>query len=166
MESIIKSIRKSLEDKNYLAALSLALTIPDVCSHVEYPNEKYVGKRYTDWYNKYVDVEFNGLYPQSNPNNLPIPPRFSSDDCYELRCAVLHSGNTDMKTNKVNFNRFKLFRKINVQGGVEWETGKPQTAQTYIHLDITRFCTLMCDVAEKYYNLRKTDFSKYHIEIQ
>ena len=166
MENTIKSIRKSLEDKNYLAALALTLTIPDVCSHVEYPNEKFVGKRYTDWYNKYFDVEFNGSYPQSNPNNLQIPPRFSSDDCYELRCAVLHSGNTDMKANKVNFDRFKLYRESNLQSGVEWETGKPQTEQKYINLDITRFCTLMCDVAEKYYNSRKTDFSKYHVEIR
>ena len=67
---------------------------------------------------------------------------------------------------QLNFDRFKLFRNINVQGGVKWEAGKPQTEQKYIYLDITRFCTLMCDVAEKYYNSRKTDFSKYHVEIR
>lgn len=166
MENTIKSIRKSLEDKNYLAALALALTIPDVCSHVEYPKENFVGKRYTDWYNIYFDVAFNGSIPQSNPNNLPIPPRFNADDCYELRCAVLHSGNTDMKATKVNFDRFKLYREIDVQSGVVQEVGKPQTEQKFIYLDITRFCTLMCDVAEKYYNSRKSDFSKYHVEIR
>ena len=165
MENTIKSIRKSLEDKNYLAALALTLTIPDVCGHVEFPNDGN-GDRYRKWYDRFFDNAFNGSLPTSNPNNLPIPPRFNSADCYELRCAVLHSGNTDMKVTKINFDRFKLFRNINVQGGVKWEAGKPQTEQKYIYLDITRFCTLMCDVAEKYYNSRKADFSKYHVEIR
>lgn len=165
MEDTIKSIRKSLEDKNYLAALVLALTIPDVCGNVEYPNRKN-GDRYRDWYKKFFDDVFNMPPPQSNPYNLPLPPRFNADDCYELRCAVLHSGNTNMKTTKVNFDRFVLYREINIDGRVEWETGKPQTAKYYIYLDITRFCTLMCKVAEKYYDSHKSDFSKYHIEIR
>jgi hypothetical protein len=166
MEITIKAIKQSLNSKNYLAALALTLTIPDVYGHVEFPKEKCVRKRYTNWYNKYFNSEYNGSYPQSNPNNLPIPPCFTADDCYQLRCAVLHAGNTDMDANKVNFNRFKLYRDINIDSGVSYKTGKPQTVQSYIYLSITRFCNVMCDVAEKYYNSHKTDFSNYHITIQ
>lgn len=157
MENTIKSIRKSLEDGNFLAALALALTIPDVCGHVEYPKAGN-GNRYRDWFENFFDNAFNGPVTMSNPHNLPVPPRFNASDCYELRCAVLHSGNTDMKLTRVNFDRFMLYRKIDVQSGVQFEEGKPQTEQKYIYLDVTRFCTLMCDVAQKYYNSRKADF--------
>lgn len=166
MEDTINSIRQALYDKNYLAALALALTIPDVCGHVEYPSEKNVGKRYTDWCDKYFDDEFNGTATKNNPYNIPMPPRFNAVDCYELRCAVLHSGNTDMDLNKVNFNKFKLYKEKSTHTGVEWIDGNTQSAKSFINLNITHFCETMCDVAEKYYNSRKSGFAKYHISIQ
>lgn len=165
MESVFNSIRQSLNTENYLAALALALTIPDICGKVEFPNEK-VGDRYCEWYTNYVDNAYNFPPPKCNPDDLPIPPRFSASDCYQLRCAILHSWSIDMDFDKVNFDLFKLYKNTSVVSGVRWEQGKPQTAKSYIYLDITRFCQTMCDVAEEYYNTRKADFSKYHIEIQ
>ena len=36
LQDIINQVEKSLEDKNYIAALALALTIPDKCGKIEH----------------------------------------------------------------------------------------------------------------------------------
>ena len=41
IKTIIDAGRKSLEDKNYWSALIVALTLPSMCSRVEYANGKY-----------------------------------------------------------------------------------------------------------------------------
>ena len=45
---LIKEIKKSLESGNYLSALIVALTIPDICGKILYPKETN-GKRYKKW---------------------------------------------------------------------------------------------------------------------
>ncbi|SEL51057.1 hypothetical protein SAMN02910353_02778 [Ruminococcus sp. YRD2003] len=161
----IKSIRKSLANDNYLAALALALTIPDICGQVEFPNESKVGKRYKDWYNKYCCTEYNGPQSPNVVTTLPKLPDFTAENCYKLRCAVLHSGNIEI--NAINFNEFKLTKDGETCSAVETVTsnGKSKTT-SYVYLNTTRFCNIICDVAEKYYNKHKSDFSRYHIEIQ
>lgn len=54
IKTIIDAGRKSLEDKNYWSALIVALTLPSMCSRVEYADEKYKGNNRGDvngiWY--------------------------------------------------------------------------------------------------------------------
>ena len=45
---IIAEIQNALDNNMYLAALSLALMVPDICGKAEYP-DKRVGERYKDW---------------------------------------------------------------------------------------------------------------------
>lgn len=64
---IIKEIDSSIKNENFLAALALALTLPDICGKAEYPNESKTSVRYKEWYNEYV-----GKYER--------PPDIYSDD--------------------------------------------------------------------------------------
>lgn len=77
MENFIDSIRLSIENENWFAALFIALALPDICGSIETPNET-VGVRYRRWYDKYLLPKYGGM--------------FTADDCYYFRCACLHEG--------------------------------------------------------------------------
>ena len=53
----VEDIYRALEGKAYLSALALALTIPDILSKVEYPDEGKVGIRYERWINEFFLTE-------------------------------------------------------------------------------------------------------------
>lgn len=64
IKTIIDAGKKSLEDKNYWSALVVALTIPSMCSRIEYANEKYKGNDRNDangiWYEDDKRQYFDG----------------------------------------------------------------------------------------------------------
>lgn len=62
VQRIVDDIRAALDHDLYFAALSTALTLPDICGKAEYPNEKSSKKRYIDWYNKEIG------YYEKNPH--------------------------------------------------------------------------------------------------
>lgn len=59
----IAAIRKAVESECYLPALALALTLPDICGQIEYPDFKRKDKngkefregrrQYVTWYNDF-----------------------------------------------------------------------------------------------------------------
>ena len=80
----------------YISALSLALTLPNILSNIEKgkKTEKadYI-KWFNDWvYNKYFKLEEN----DELENNAREVMEFDGIKCYQLRCALLHSGNVDL----------------------------------------------------------------------
>jgi len=76
--------RKAIADNNLYAALSLALMMPDICASLEEPGPGKVKQRYTKWFTRWALPKF------------PLPkdgvPLISADDCYLLRCSLIHSG--------------------------------------------------------------------------
>lgn len=111
--------RKSLKEKNYWSALSVALMLPGMCSRIYFANEpdKYrnfkwndrkdhkKGKEYTDWKDKECYVDFcNQIMHKSTMTNGHL-----IDNCpdlylvsilgfkygeilYDLRCGIIHAG--------------------------------------------------------------------------
>ncbi len=49
INQIIKEINACLKNGCYIAALTTALTLPDICGKVEYPNDGN-SSRYKKWY--------------------------------------------------------------------------------------------------------------------
>lgn len=95
IDRYLDSIIKSLESKNWYAALFIALTIPDICGVLEHPNEKS-GVRYVNWYNKYMLPEYSSTILQE------LHVFLSGDDCYALRCSLLHEGTGDIEKQKIS----------------------------------------------------------------
>ena len=62
VQKIVDDIRVALNNNLYFVALSTALTLPDICGKVEYPDENSSRKRYIDWYDKEI-----GFY-EKNPH--------------------------------------------------------------------------------------------------
>lgn len=77
MEPILQEIEAALAAKLYYVALGATLTLPDVCAALEAPDGQTSGKRYRAWY---------------EANLQPAFPWLTGDDCYSLRCGVLHQG--------------------------------------------------------------------------
>ena len=50
IDRILGEIKKSIDNECFIAALALALTLPDICGKAEYPDDSIAG-RYIRWYN-------------------------------------------------------------------------------------------------------------------
>ena len=89
MERFLASIERSIATENWYAAISLALTLPDICGWLEDPS-KGSKQRYTEWFDKYLLQKYKGNF---------FGPDFAfltSGDCYAIRCSFLHEGADDI----------------------------------------------------------------------
>jgi hypothetical protein len=99
IELIINEARDSLKDEHYLAALALALTIPDICSEIKSPAKKQGhGKLYSAWVNSHLSCFNSG-------NGKTGVPDFNGDICWKLRCAFFHSGSDDITLGKAHIQK-------------------------------------------------------------
>jgi hypothetical protein len=62
----------------------------DICGVLEWP-KLGVGARYRRWFKENLEPAFTVNYPDGTSKVL-----LTADDCYELRCAMLHSGSDDI----------------------------------------------------------------------
>lgn len=87
MEELLIQIEKSLDIGLYMIALQSALTLPDICGALEYP-EQGVGNRYKTWYTNYYHelVQYPGIDQSLN-----------ADECYAFRCSFVHQASTKHK---------------------------------------------------------------------
>ncbi|MBI2302920.1 MAG: hypothetical protein HYU66_28780 [Armatimonadetes bacterium] len=86
MRPYVNAIRQSLRTENWYSALFVALSLPDICGSLERPQE-YSKVRYVDWYRRYLSPAYAAS---------PDHPFLSPEDCYALRCAMLHEGASDL----------------------------------------------------------------------
>lgn len=159
----VDNIKHSLKNKCYFSALSLALTLPDICGMAEFPN-KTVAERYTEWYDKYL-----GIYMAQGKDDLGNNPWLSGEVVYNLRNTYLHQGNPGIVSDKVKeeINQLDQFILILGDGTVlqtaalNIEAGTQKTGKvTYraIIVDVTYLCNTICDYALWYYENNKRKF--------
>ncbi len=163
----IKEVRAAVANKTYIAALVLALTLPDICSQVE--NCVSEGNRmyYESWVDKYMDNEafltIKGFEKQSFKGNM----------CYSLRCKLLHNGNIDVKNQKrgINVDDFILVKpgSRRYYHGFRYEiTKQPDGTDKYTTIiGVDYLCEALCRTAENYYNNypNKTLFEEHTFEL-
>ncbi|MBD5469509.1 MAG: hypothetical protein HDR21_15395 [Lachnospiraceae bacterium] len=161
----VNEIRCSLENKCYFSALALALTLPDICGMVEFPNKSVAG-RYIEWYDKYL-----GVYMAHGKDNLGgNNPWLSGEIVYNLRNTYLHQGNPGIVSDKVKeeANQFDKFILMlgdgtviqNITMNIEAGTHKTEKI-TYrmITVDVTYLCDSICDCALWYYENNQNKFT-------
>ena len=93
---VFDAIEKHLENKDFVSALMLALTIPDALGKLKYPN-RGVAYRYINWFNENVRNNM-GLLPLDTFYEDWQSPMMKGKVCYHLRCHLLHELNNDIKT--------------------------------------------------------------------
>lgn len=121
----------AIEQENFYAALITALTIPDICVALEHGNT--TGKEYAKWFD----------------SNLDYKNFLSGNDCYALRCSVLHQGTDDITEQRMREvlehyifltkGSHRILFKNCIFNGVN---------KSFLQLNVTTFCIDICTAAE------------------
>ncbi len=164
---IIDEIKVCLNMNCFIAALSAALTLPDVCGKAEFPKVNN-RKRYVDWYNIYI-----GNYEL---NNFPFKrdELIDGDIIYSLRNNVFHQGSLDINE-KCNIDTFELLiqepnrNRMDCSFSGFSETfyeGKKVLNQKRIMISVVDIILKICKCSRNYYNNNKSKFVFLHDKIE
>lgn len=88
MDRFTDAVHRALQSQNWYAALFITFSLPDICSRLESDNDRTNGEKYAKWFDKYM-LWYSGDYAA-----------MSGDDCYVLRCSMLHEGVSDVSHQK------------------------------------------------------------------
>lgn len=169
MDSLISEVRCCLENKLYLAALALALIVPDVCGAKENSGKQVKSyDRYVTWFEKWVAPEYMKLVEVNEEDEICFekksPYFFTGDACYSLRCSFLHEGSSDVKRKGADKGSSEVadYQLRLVLGGsdgygyIEHRCGEAELNEIYnVTINIVRLCQSICSGAEKSYETRK-----------
>ena len=174
IQRLIDDINKALDNDCFFSALSLALTLPDICGKAKYPNEKSTTKRYIDWYDEYI-----GAYEQC-PGEEGKMPYLSGEVVYSLRCSFLHQGNPNIEREKIQeecckVDHFTLLtekkKKFNVLSdsaniSEQFFNGK-QLGETHrrYEVNVRRLCFILSACANGYYREHPEQFNFFDFSI-
>ena len=159
---LVSDIEKALKEDCFFAALTLALTLPDVCGKAEYPNKR-VSERYKTWYKKYVSIYEKTDSPYSNDM-----PYMSEEIVYSLRNSLLHQGTPNIENNNIKEERCKVDKfslvitdENSCDGDiVRVSYGKNMDiVEREQNISIRHICYSLCRAAENYYINNKEKFS-------
>lgn len=186
---IIEEIQKSLKQENYLAALTMALTLPDICGKAAEPSLG-TGARYKKWYKDNVVLHEK----TSDPHEADMPycgadmPYLSEEVIYQLRNSMLHQGNPNVDAKSIREERCKidefiLFvdepydsglsvvsyeKELNEKklNGKELNEKKLKITNRKLEVNLVLTCNQICNAAKEYYekNTKRFDFFNYTFE--
>lgn len=142
MKRFVDAVRSAISDKNYYAALALALTLPDIASKLENPAVQG-STRYKDWCRKYLEPKYY------DPDFGPTRDEWwwlSAADTYALRCALLHEGGDDISQQRA---RETLDRIIFVLPTEDVGRHRVRTG-TRVMLKVDVFCEDVCVGVEQW----------------
>lgn len=100
MHAILDEIEQCVASSNFYAAITLALTVPDVGGALGAPDGRSDGARYQAWYDSNLSARY---------------PWLTAKDFYSLRCGVVHQG--QFRNSKLQFSRV-LFTLPEVCGAI------------------------------------------------
>lgn len=157
---LVQDVRKALENELYFVALGSALTLPDICGKVAYPDELSSRKRYISWYDEEI-----GKYEKS-PEDKENMPYLSGDVIYSLRCSFLHEGNPNVNSDSLKtdlpIDHFSLvIEKIKPFDMYSDSSSIANFGDKNIReysMNVRRVCMILCNVAESFYKENKEKF--------
>lgn len=97
MEDFLNALRISVSTENWYAAIMIALSLPDICGSIDIPGKDKSQKRYADWFDIHVGKKYTIISPSGEEIVF-----MTGNDCYALRCAVLHQGISDTMDQKAH----------------------------------------------------------------
>src|SRR6266446_5515498 len=143
MKRFTDAVRQSLESRNWYAALTLTLTLPDICGSIDHPGVKS-GPRYIQWFDQH-------LRPFYTSECLGRSRVFlTGADCFALRCSYLHAGADDTTDEWVK-ERYTKYHFTTTQGHLIDLYG------VGLVLNVRQFCTEVCDAVDAWAQDRGRD---------
>lgn len=166
IDRILNEIKQSIDNECFIAALTLALTLPDICGKAEYPNDSIAG-RYIKWYNTYV-----GQYERPSDPYGSDMPYTSGELIYNLRNSVLHQGTPNVDAKKIKEERCKVDKFILTISDVgdaglsRVSYGKEYSVtERMLEVNIINLCSRLSVAAKNYYAHNQSKFSFIQFEL-
>lgn len=163
VERIIGECEQALEHGLYLAALNLALILPDICGKAEYPNIRSSKSRYIAWYDEYIGQ--HEKYPKFPTSNIGLPYP-SGEVIYSLRCSCLHQGTPTINKEICQIDFFSLIyettKPISMYIG-ESSGSSPNGEHLTLHINI--LCWKICMAAKRYYENHTGQFDFFNYKL-
>lgn len=151
MKHLIDSVRLAVAQRNWYAALGMALTLPDVCGKLQNPKMQ-TGERYKRWCTTYLEPVYTRYEVGGTSTNWVF---LSAADAYALRCAVLHEGRDDI-TGQAAREVLSRFQFTTFPEGVDWTIHLNQSGP-HLQLQVDQFCEDICRGAEEWLAAMETD---------
>ena len=135
MNHLTGAVEDALAASNWYAALTVALTVPDIAAWVDDPT---VGSRarYAAWVEQYLSP----AYTSEVGADHELHKFLSGDDCYALRCALLHEGRDDTAAQRAA-DALTRFQFTAPQQGLVLHCNQ---VGTKLQLQVDIFCRDMC----------------------
>lgn len=140
MKNLIESIQKALKERNFYAALYLALTLPDICGKITSPSA-HSKDRYIKWFDHYLSKQYSGF--------------LTGNDCYALRCAALHEGNENITEQDARSGDLEYF--VFLEAGPHCNHCRVNS-ESFLQLNVEKFCQDIITGVERW--LEATDSEK------
>lgn len=147
MLHLIDAVRQSARDKNWYAALTGALALPDIAAKMDgLPGT--TSARYIAWFDAYLLANFTrGLGSGGGAHVFLTGP-----DCYALRCAFLHAGDFEIGAQPIG----------NVLDRVHFVLPGPSSLYRgqfdgALYLRVDAFCEQVCAAVEGWLQARGND---------
>ncbi|MDK2757772.1 MAG: hypothetical protein KYX66_13675 [Blastomonas fulva] len=134
MLPFVEAVESALVGESWLSALSLSLTLPDICGRLQSPQRRSQ-ERYVAWWNVYIAPRYTSKIPG-------YPHVFvSGRDAYALRCAYLHQGQDDIAEQRAReaLARFNFRQPVPRGPGLHLIQVGDQ-----MNLQVDRFCSDIC----------------------
>ena len=170
LPEIILDVRKALGAEAYLAALSLVLTIPDICGKAEYGDKMCPKKRYITWYNEWI-----GQYEK--PPEDDETAYLSGEVVYQLRCSLFHQGTPNIEKEKIKEESCKIdyfqiviepknSEDIYIDGSAAYLDNRDKSKIICYDVNLRRLCNCIIGAAEAYARKNKDKFSFFQYSIK
>ena len=160
IEHLITEINSCLKNNLQIAALTMALILPDTCGKVYRPNVKN-HERYVCWYNDHIIAPKKNLLGFDNADCFYA----SGEVVYQLRCAMLHESNPVVDGTAEKITKFSLvWRSVSSASrrAIESCTQVDEEGKIIfktLSIDIVSLCQDICEAALEYYLENKEKFS-------
>ena len=172
IDKLVDEINIALSHNLYFAALSLVLTLPDICGRAEYPSTN-VAKRYITWYNEYIGQY--DRFPCDDCKEAQMP-YLSGEVVYNLRNSFLHQGTPNIDSSQIKdpsnqLDEFTLviekkneFDIYSDAAGIT-ESNQGEIKHRSYRVNIRRLCLIITLSAKSYYEKNKNKFDFFHYQI-
>lgn len=136
----VKDMLAAFDAGALLSAITLALTLPDICGARMYPYEKNSSRRYAAWFDQYVAANYRSSSEEHECY-------FNGNDCYQLRCVFLHEGSNaphwEREKTIYHIAQFRIFKNSPEMAidhiGRQWPSEDPNAIFVQVDLDLAHF---------------------------
>ena len=157
---IIEEIYVCLNSNCFLAALSTALTLPDICGKAEY-GDIGTKKRYVQWF----DVNIANF--EKDKNHEEGMPYISGEIIYNLRNNTLHAGSYNIDGKELKIQNFELLVQ-NPNGAIltsyseqithYYKNGIQVQGDRSLCINVVDLILNICNAAKYYYEKNQEKF--------